>query len=62
MDHKEKHHEHHKKEREEAKRHHKAHTPDQGKKYPLPIHPTWLLVVGIVLILAAVLVWTFLIP
>jgi hypothetical protein len=64
MDHHEQHHQHHKKEREEELRHRKAHEHDheQGKKVPYPIHPKWLLVLAFALILAAVLVWTFLIP
>ena len=32
------------------------------QKVPYPIHPKWLLVLAFALILAAVLVWTFLIP
>ena len=57
MDHKEQHHEHHRKEREHEKHHH----PDgSGKgKSTLPFHPAWLVAVGLVVTLAAVLVWTF---
>ena len=62
MDHKEQHHQHHQKEREEEKRHHRAHEQGQKKRFPSPIHPKWLLVLAIGLILAAVLIWTFLIP
>jgi hypothetical protein len=60
MDHKEQHHQHHQKEREEEKKQHKAHERAQGKNR-LPVHPLWLCV-GVLLILAAVLVWTFLLP
>jgi hypothetical protein len=58
MDHQEQHHEHHRKERELEKKEKKEHEHAQEKS-ALPIHPTWLLVLGIGLILAAVLVWTF---
>jgi hypothetical protein len=57
VDHKERHHLHHEKEREEKKREHAAHEREQEKK-GLPIHPGWLLGLGIVLTLLAVLVWT----
>jgi hypothetical protein len=61
MDHHEQHHQHHQKQREEKKRHHKKH--ERGEKgTPYPIHPQWLLFLAIALILAAVLIWTFLIP
>ena len=58
MDHKEQHHLHHLKEREEEKKKHKAHEREQEKKL-LPIHPAWFVAVSVVLILAAVLIWTF---
>jgi hypothetical protein len=59
MDHKEQHHQHHQKEREQEIKEHKAHERAQGKK-SLP-HPGWFVGVGVVLILIAVLIWTFLI-
>jgi len=55
MDHKEQHHEHHVKERERRK---KEREERQGKS-AWPIHPGWLLIVGIVATLAAVMIWTF---
>jgi uncharacterized membrane protein len=58
MDHKEQHHQHHQKEREHEKKLQKLHE-DEQEKNALPFHPIWLLVVGIVLTLAAVLIWTF---
>lgn len=61
MDHKEQHHQHHEKEREEKKKEKKEHEHQQEKKDFLPFHPAWLVGVGIVLVLAATLVWTFLI-
>ena len=59
MDHKEQHHQHHQKEREEKKKEQKEYEHAQEKNR-LPIHPTWLLVVAIGLILLAVLVWNLL--
>ena len=58
MDHKDQHHEHHRKEREEHKMEQREHERTQEKS-ALPFHPAWLVVVGVVLTLAAVLVWTF---
>ena len=58
MDHKEQHHEQHMKQREEEKRHHKA--EHQEPKNMLPFHRAWLGVVAVILILAAVLIWTVL--
>lgn len=60
MDHHEQHRQHHQKEREEKKKHKKEHEHQQEKQFPYPIHPKWLLIVGVGLILVAVLVWTFL--
>ena len=57
MDHHEQHHEHHKKEREEEQKAHKAYER-QHEKTALPFHPGWLVVIGFVLVLAAVLLWT----
>jgi hypothetical protein len=61
MDHKEQHHQKHMKEREHEKKEHKQHEQQQGKN-PLPFHPAWLVAVGAVLVLAAVLVWSVLWP
>jgi hypothetical protein len=59
MDHKEKHHQEHEKERERRKKGQKEHERREGQS-PLPFHPAWLVAVGAGLVLAAVLVWTFL--
>jgi type VI protein secretion system component VasF len=56
MDHHEQHHQHKEHEREEEIRKRKGHEREHGKKWP--IHPTWIVVIGFVLILAAILVWT----
>jgi hypothetical protein len=58
MDHKEQHHEHHRKEREEHKKEQREHDRQQEKR-ALPFHPAWLVVVGTLLTLGAVLVWIF---
>jgi hypothetical protein len=58
VDHKEQHHLHHQKEREHEKREEKLREQQQEKKL-LPVHPAWLFGIGAVLVLAAVLVWTF---
>ncbi len=60
MDHQERHHEQHEKEREHEKKEHKAHEREAGGKRH-PFHPAWYAVVGAVLIFAALLVWMFLI-
>jgi hypothetical protein len=60
LDHKEQHHQHHQKEREERKKEHKEYEHEQEKKL-LPIHPAWLVGAGVVMVLAAVFVWTFLV-
>jgi hypothetical protein len=60
MDHKEQHHQRHEKEREHEKKEHRKHE-QQGKNL-LPFHPSWLFVVGAVLALVAVLLWTLLWP
>jgi cytoskeletal protein RodZ len=60
MDHKEQHHQHHEKEREE----HKREERDFEKRElagPWPFRPHWLVVVGIIVILAAVVIWTFIV-
>jgi quinol-cytochrome oxidoreductase complex cytochrome b subunit len=59
MDHHEQHHLHHQKEREEKKKEQKEYERKQEKNL-LPFHPVWLVGLGIVLVVAAVLVWTFL--
>ncbi len=57
MDHKEQHHQKQEKEREHEKKEHEKHERQAEKKL-LPFHPAWLLVAGVVLTLAAVLIWT----
>ena len=59
MDHKEQHHLKHKMEREHEKKEHKKHEQQQ-RKDSLPFHPAWLVAVGTVLVLAALLVWMLL--
>jgi hypothetical protein len=59
MDHQEQHHQHHQKEREHEKKELRAHAQGSGHRNTLPFHPAWLVAVGIVLILAAVAIWTF---
>jgi hypothetical protein len=58
MDHKEQHHEHHRHERAEAKREQKRHEDAEMKKGP-PIHPAWLWGAGVVAVLVAMAVWSF---
>jgi uncharacterized membrane protein len=58
MDHKEQHHQHHQKEREQHKKEQKAYEARQEKNL-LPFHRKWLVVLGIALVVAAILVWTF---
>jgi hypothetical protein len=58
MDHHQQHHEHHQHEREQKKKEEKE-FEHRHEKNSLPIHPVWLLGIGAVLILAAVLIWTF---
>jgi hypothetical protein len=57
MDHKEQHHLKHVKEREHEKKEQKQHEREVMKSL-LPFHPAWLFVVGAVLALVAVLLWT----
>jgi len=57
MDHKEQHHQHHQKEREQEKKR-KAEHEREEEKTALPIHPAWLFVIGAVLVLLALLIWT----
>jgi uncharacterized membrane protein len=56
VDHKEQHHQHHVKEREQHVREHKAHEHRKEKDLG-PIHPLWFLVLGTVLTCLAVLSW-----
>jgi hypothetical protein len=58
MDHKEQHHEHHKKEREEKIREKRLYDKAQEKRM-LPFHPGWLFVIGAGLVAAALAIWTF---
>jgi hypothetical protein len=57
MDHHEQHHEHHQHEREQEKKEHKA-FERQHAKSALPFHPAWFVVLGFVLVLVAVILWT----
>lgn len=57
MDHKEQHHLHHQKEREEKKREEKEFERQQELK-GWPIHPAWFVVLGIILTVLAIIVWT----
>ena len=61
MDHHEQHHEKHEKEREEKKKEQKSHEHQQEKS-ALPFHPAWLVFFGLLLIVLALLVWTFVWP
>jgi hypothetical protein len=58
MDHQEQHHEQHRKEREHEKQLRKEHE-HQEEKSMLPMHPAWFMVLGGLLIIAVVLVWTW---
>jgi hypothetical protein len=57
MDHHEQHHQRHQQEREQKKKEEREHERSQEKS-GLPFHPAWLVGIGFVLTLAAVLVWT----
>jgi hypothetical protein len=57
MDHQQKHHEHHKKEREHEDRLKKEREHHQ-EQMPRKIHPAWFIVMGSVLIGLIVLFWT----
>jgi len=57
MDHHEQHHQQHRKEREHEKHLQKEHE-HQEEKSTLPFHPVWLVVVGVVMVLVAVAIWT----
>jgi hypothetical protein len=56
MDHKEQHRLHHEKEREHKKEEQKEYERRQEKKL-LPVHPAWLLGVGVGLVLLSVVLW-----
>jgi hypothetical protein len=56
VDHHQQHHEHKEKERVEEIRKRKGREREHGKKWP--IHPGWVVVIGIVLMLAAIVVYT----
>jgi hypothetical protein len=58
MDHREQHRQHKEKEREDKKKHEKA-FEEKSEKGRLPIHPAWIVVVGVALTAIAVYVWTF---
>ena len=60
MDHKEQHHQQREKEREEKKREERAFDEREAKS-SWPFRPHWLVVLGIVVILAAVAIWTFIV-
>jgi cytoskeletal protein RodZ len=60
MDHKEQRYQHHEKEREEKKREERAFEEREAKS-PWPFKPHWLVVLGIVVILAAVAIWQFIV-
>jgi hypothetical protein len=57
MDHQEKHHEEHRKEREHEIHSHAVHTKQAEKTDMLPFHPAWLVVVGTLLVLVAMAIW-----
>jgi hypothetical protein len=57
MDHKEKHHQEHRKEREHEKQHEKQEERREDKQVRV-IHPIWFVVLGSVLLLIVVAVWT----
>jgi hypothetical protein len=57
MDHKQQHHLKHQKEREHEKKEHQKYEAE-AEKTRLPVHPAWLFVVGVVLVLMVVLIWT----
>lgn len=53
VEHKEHHHEHHRKEHEQSH-------PAREGKFSWPIHPKWVAVLGFVLTVLVLLMWTFL--
>jgi hypothetical protein len=56
MDHKEQHHEHHRKEREQYIHRRKARAAEKKARW---IHPAWYVILGVIVALIALLVWTF---
>jgi len=60
LDHQERHHEKHKHEREEEKKQEKA-EENKLSKTAWPIHPKWFVALGIVAVMLAMLIWTFLV-
>lgn len=58
MDHQEQHHQHHEKEREEKKKEQHQHETAEEKN-GLPMHPAWFMVIGAVLIILVILVWSY---
>jgi hypothetical protein len=59
MDHQEKHHEQHRKEREHEKHVRKEHE-HQEERSTRSIHPAWFIAIGSILIIAIVVFWTLL--
>jgi quinol-cytochrome oxidoreductase complex cytochrome b subunit len=59
MDHHEQHHQHHEHQREEKKKEQKE-FEHREEKSSLPFHPAWLVAVGAVLVVIAVLIYTIL--
>jgi hypothetical protein len=59
MDHQEQHHEHHRKERGHEKHERKLDEHREEASLGSTIHPFWFIAVGAVLIVAVVLVWTY---
>jgi len=57
MNHQEKHHEYHKKEREHEDKL-KKQREHREEELPRRIHPAWFVVVGCVLVMLVILVWT----
>jgi hypothetical protein len=57
MDHKDQHRHHHEHERAERKKEERE-SEKEWEKSVLPFHPAWLVVLGVVLVLVAVSIWT----
>jgi hypothetical protein len=57
MDHKEQHHEHHRKEREREKKREAEHEREAERKGSA-IHPGWFVGIGAVLVVVAILIWS----
>ncbi len=60
MDHKEQHHEHRRKEREEKIKKQEEYERQHENSGP-PIHPAWFWGAGAACVVAAILIWTFLV-